>query len=77
MVTDLIDLKWAEIEGEWVIYQEELDEWIKAQGIPKCPVCKNTKAGMKNIRTENNIKRGNCANCGARLAIIKRSLAQK
>jgi hypothetical protein len=43
MVTDLIDLKWAEIEGEWVIYQEELDEWIKAQGIPKCPSARTPK----------------------------------
>ena len=77
MVMDLIDLKWAEIEGEWVIYQEELGEWIKAQGIPKSPVCKNTKAGMKNIRTENGIKRGNCANCGAWLAITKRPLVPK
>ena len=71
-MTDLIDLKWAKIDDEWVIYKDELDEWVKNQGITKCPVCKNTKAGMKNIRTEGNIKRGNCANCGARLAIIKK-----
>jgi len=70
-VTEYIDLKWAEIEGEWVIYQDELKEWIRSHGNPHCPVCKNTKAGMKNIRVEGNIKRGTCANCGARLAIIK------
>jgi transcription elongation factor Elf1 len=71
-MTEFIDLKWAKIDDEWVIYKDELDEWVETQGIPKCPVCKNTKAGMKNIRTEGNIKRGNCANCGARLAIIKK-----
>ena len=76
-MTDLIDQKWSEIEGEWVIYQEELEEWIKAQGQPKCPVCNNTKAGMRNIRMEGNIKRGNCANCGARLAIIKKPIGSK
>ena len=72
-MTDLIDLKWAKIDDEWVIYKEELDEWVKTKGIPKCPVCENIKAGMKNIRMEGNIKRGNCANCGARLAIIMAS----
>jgi hypothetical protein len=70
-VTDLIDLMWAEINGEWVIYENELNEWVKTHGKPHCPVCKNTQAGMRNIRMEANIKRGNCANCGARLAIIK------
>lgn len=76
-MADLIDLKWAEIEGEWAIYKNELDDWVKAHGVPHCPVCKNTKAGMRNIRMESNIKRGNCANCGARLAIINSPLAQK
>ncbi len=70
--TELIDLNWAEIEGEWVIYQDELDEWVRAHGRPHCPVCKDTKAGMRNIRMESNIKRGDCAKCGARLAIIKK-----
>jgi hypothetical protein len=60
-----------------VINKEELDEWAKSHGIPHCPVCKNTKAGMRNIRMECNIKRGNCANCGAQLAIIERPLAEK
>ncbi len=67
---DLIDLKWAKIDGEWVIYQSELDEWVKINGKPHCPVCKSAK-GVKNARKEGNIKRGECANCGARLAIIK------
>jgi hypothetical protein len=70
-MTEFIDLKWAEIDDEWVIYQNELDEWVKAHGKPCCPVCKNTEAGMRNIRMESNIKRGICSNCGARLAIIK------
>lgn len=69
-MTDLIDLKWAEIDGEWVIYKDELDDWLKTQGMPKCPVCKSTDAGMKNIRSEGMIKRGDCVNCGAHLAII-------
>lgn len=68
----LIDLKWAEIDGEWVIYEDELKEWVRSYGTPHCPVCNDTKAGMRNIRTEANIKRGNCAKCGSRLAIIKR-----
>ena len=55
---ELIDLNWAEIEGEWVIYQDELNEWVRAHGKPHCPVCKDTKAGMRNIRMESNIKRG-------------------
>jgi hypothetical protein len=67
---DMIDLKWAPIDNEWVIYQSELDEWVKANGKPYCPVCKGTK-GVKNARKEGNIKRGECASCGARLAIIK------
>ena len=70
--TELIDLNWAEIDGEWVIYQDELNEWVRAHGRPHCPVCKDTKAGMINIRMEGNIKRGDCAKCGARLAIIKK-----
>jgi hypothetical protein len=32
---------------------------------------------MRNIRMEDNIKRGNCANCGARLAIIKKPIGSK
>ncbi len=67
---DMIDLKWAKIDNEWVIYQSELDEWVKTNGRPYCPVCKATK-GVKNARKEGNIKRGECASCGARLAIIK------
>lgn len=67
---DMIDLKWAKIDNEWVIYQSELDEWVKTNGKPYCPVCKSTK-GVKNARREGNIKRGECASCGARLAIIK------
>jgi hypothetical protein len=67
---DMIDLKWAKIDNEWVIYQSELDEWVRTNGRPYCPVCKGTK-GVKNTRKEGNIKRGECASCGARLAIIK------
>jgi hypothetical protein len=54
----MIDLKWALIDNEWVIYQSELDEWVKTNGKPYCPVCKGTK-GVKNARKEDNIKRGN------------------
>lgn len=67
---DMIDLKWARIDNEWVIYQSELDEWVKANGKPYCPVCKGTK-GVKNVRKEGNIKRAECASCGARLTILK------
>lgn len=70
-MTEYVDLKWALIDGDWVIYQQELDEWVKANGRPHCPVCKSTTAGIVNIRTESNVKRGECAKCGARLAIIK------
>jgi len=68
--SNMIDLKWAKIDNEWVIYQSELDEWVRANGKPQCPVCKSTK-GVKNARKEGNIKRAECASCGARLAIIK------
>ncbi len=67
---DIIDLKWAQIDNEWVIYQSELDEWVKTKGQPYCPVCKGTK-GVRNSRNEGNIKRGVCASCGARLAIMR------
>ncbi len=67
---DIIDLKWALIDNEWVIYQSELDEWVRNKGQPYCPVCRGTK-GVKNSRKEGNIKRGECASCGARLAIMK------
>jgi hypothetical protein len=70
--TKIIDLKWALIDGEWVIYKKELDEWVRAQrnpGAPPCPVCK-VSAGIQNIRVENGIKRGICKKCYARLAIL-------
>ncbi len=67
---DMIDLKWALIDNEWVIYQSELDEWVKTKGQPYCPVCRGVK-GVKNSRKEGNIKRGECASCGARLTIMK------
>ena len=37
MVTEFVDLKWAKIDGEWVIYQEELDEWVRQQSSPRGP----------------------------------------
>ena len=35
LVTEFVDLKWAKIDGEWVIYQEELDEWVRQQSSPR------------------------------------------
>ena len=74
-MTEFIDLKWAKIDDEWVIYQEELDEWVRQQaspGAPPCPVCGSTTAGMKDIQYDdrNKIKRGICASCGAKLTIM-------
>jgi transcription elongation factor Elf1 len=74
-VTEFVDLKWAKIDGEWVIYQEELDEWVRQQPSPRappCPVCKSTRAGMRDIKLDekNKIKRGICAACGAKLTIM-------
>ena len=74
-MTEFIDLKWANIDGEWTIYQEELDEWVRQQSsarIPPCPVCKSTNAGMRDIHLDerNRIKRGICAACGAKLTIM-------
>jgi hypothetical protein len=71
-MSDLIDSKWSKIDEEWVIGEDELNEWVKTKSSPQCPVCMDTKAGMKHIRTEGNIKRGVCAKCGANLAIIKK-----
>ena len=74
-MTEFVDLKWAKIDGEWVIYQEELDEWVRQQSSargPRCPVCKSTHAGMRDIQLDekNKIKRGICASCGAKLTIM-------
>ena len=70
-MTEMIALKWALIDGEWVIYQRELDEWVKTSGgPPKCPVCGSTTAGIRRVKKEGSVRRGECAACGARLAII-------
>lgn len=70
--SELIDGVWALIDNEYVIYHSELKKWIQEKGTPpSCPVCHNTAAGMYNIHEEKNIKKGNCRNCNARLAIIR------
>ena len=74
-MTEFVDLKWAKIDGEWTIYQEELDEWVRQQSsarAPHCPVCKSTNAGMRDIHLDerNRIKRGICVACGAKLTIM-------
>jgi hypothetical protein len=64
-----IDLKWSLIEGEWVIYKSELDEWVKEKGAPLCPVCHKNE-GIRNILVEKGVKRGICKGCGARMVIL-------
>ncbi len=71
-MTEMIALKWALIDGQWVIYQRELDEWVRASGgPPKCPVCGSTAAGIRRVQREGFVRRGECAGCGAKLAIIE------
>jgi hypothetical protein len=73
MESELIDLKWALIDGSWTIYQSELNSWVRSQKTPSnppCPVC-GQSAGIMNIEDSELLKTGICKNCKAKLAILK------
>ncbi len=71
--TPIIDNVWSKIDGEYVIYQDELDQWAPThtdrRGMPICPACRKAM-GMINDRFEGGVRRAKCAGCGARLAIL-------
>ncbi len=70
---DVIDSVWIEQEGEWTVFQDDLNHWIEEKGVVECPVCGSTRdddTAMINVRQEGNIIRCNCGDCGAPMCII-------
>lgn len=70
---ELIDLVWANIDGEYTIYQSELNIWLNKISYVKCPKCgsiRNDDNSMENVRRDGKFIKANCADCHAALCII-------
>jgi hypothetical protein len=72
---EIIDGVWAFIDsmepgklGEYTIYESEVKTWAREYG-ERCPKC-GASRGVKNIREDHGVKRGNCESCNANLTII-------
>ena len=71
--TDVIDNVWIEQDGEWTIFQSDLNRWIDEHGIIACPVCGSTRdddTAMIDVHRDSNIIRCKCGDCKTKLCII-------